>query len=120
MAVNYLTRNFSLNTYNDDSDSDYDSFDEYTNDIDKICIEADNLIDHKHIRQSSISVKLKKILITLNSCKCCKRHQKNKPSLIDIERGHKGDYHYSKTNKKNICECKCRHMSRWIARKLNY
>ena len=89
--------------------------------IENICMEANNLMEQNG-RKSTQSVQLKKILITLNSCTCCERHQINRPSLIDFKKGHSGDYTYSnetQNDKINRCNCSCRHTSRWIVRQLH-
>ena len=87
--------------------------------IENICMEANNLMEQNG-RKSTQSVQLKKILITLNSCTCCERHQINRPSLIDLEKGHSGDYPYTDTSDKmKQCNCSCRHTSRWIVRQLH-
>ena len=89
--------------------------------IENICMEANDLMEQNG-RKSTQSVQLKKILITLNSCTCCERHQINRPSLIDFKKGHSGDYTYSnetQNDKINRCNCSCRHTSRWIVRQLH-
>ena len=89
--------------------------------IENICMEANSLMEQDG-RKSTQSVQLKKILTTLNTCRCCKRHQTNRPSLIDLEKGHNGDYPYSDTaqnDKIKQCNCSCRHTSRWIVRHIH-
>lgn len=53
------------------------------------------------------------IIETLNTCNCCERHQKNKPSKLEkyFETPFKNG-----GNKKYPCNCKCRQLSRFICR----
>ena len=51
------------------------------------------------------------VLNTFSACKCCERHQINKPTIL------------SKWEDKTVpfsqytpCDCSCRHLSRWICR----
>ena len=114
-TASYIEYMLSLLSYNK---SEYKKSNET---IENICMEANSLMDQDG-RKSTQSVQLKKILMTLNSCTCCKRHQTNRPSLIDLEKGHSGDYPYtdtSQSDKMNYCNCMCRHTSRWIVRYLN-
>jgi len=54
------------------------------------------------------------VLTTLNACKCCERHQINKPkNLSYVDDSHWGQYNLYKTNN---CKCNCRHLSRFICR----
>ena len=55
----------------------------------------------------------KNILTTLNACKCCDRHQKNKPHTLYnyIEQG-------VPLNQNVTCPCMCRHMARFICREI--
>lgn len=54
------------------------------------------------------------VLTTLNACKCCVRHQINKPtkmeSWVDTE------YH---DTQETPCSCPCRHLARFICREVN-
>ena len=54
------------------------------------------------------------VIITLNACKCCKKHQINKP---------KNMVHWMETefnDRQNIhCSCPCRHLARFICREIN-
>lgn len=59
------------------------------------------------------------VLSILNTCKCCSRHQHNRPSKVD-------DFCEKKNVKNHIdsfhpleiynCDCNCRHISRFICR----
>ena len=57
-------------------------------------------------------LKKKDVLSTFNACKCCKRHQINKPdgSLVWEE---------TEFNWTNHCDCKCRHLSRFLCRPID-
>ena len=115
MPSSYIEYMLSLLSYHK---SDYKESNE---NIENICIEADMLMKQNG-RKSTQSIQLKKILTTLNTCTCCKRHETNRPSLIDVEKGHNGEYPYTDTSqfeKMNYCNCRCRHTSRWIVRYLN-
>lgn len=58
-------------------------------------------------------------LAILNQCKCCDRHQINKPNTFapwqDCESS-QGLGLYEWTGQNLLCECDCRHMARWICR----
>ena len=48
----------------------------------------------------------------LDTCKCCERHQKNRPhKLGKINEMPGSPYHFNKS-----CTCQCRHLSRFICR----
>jgi hypothetical protein len=52
------------------------------------------------------------LLNYLNECKCCKRHQNNRPHIYPNK-------YESKVNKvivtkEGLCECECRHFARMI------
>lgn len=51
------------------------------------------------------------VLITLNACKCCKKHQINKP--INMELWIETEFHDTQYK---ACSCPCRHLSRFICR----
>jgi len=53
------------------------------------------------------------MILQLNNCKCCERHQVNKPKILEkyIETNFKGD-----DKSKYNCKCQCRHMARFICR----
>lgn len=56
------------------------------------------------------------VLKTLNACKCCQRHQINKPkNLSYVGDQYWGEYNWYKTNN---CKCNCRHLSRFICRNI--
>lgn len=48
----------------------------------------------------------------LSNCKCCKRHQINKPSVFTIWQ--ETEFHYNE--KVYSCMCDCRHLARFICR----
>ena len=56
------------------------------------------------------------VLSTLGTCKCCPRHQKNKPTTlkkwIEIEKE-------TTERQWHKCQCSCRHHSRWICRSVD-
>ena len=50
-------------------------------------------------------------LSKLSECKCCDRHQKNRPcNITDYKK-----YEWNGDNSSNECNCACRHYSRQIA-----
>jgi hypothetical protein len=53
------------------------------------------------------------VLNTFSACKCCKKHQKNKPTVLSTWKDTTIplSYHIS-------CECSCRHFSRYICREV--
>lgn len=53
------------------------------------------------------------MILTLNNCKCCERHQINKPKTLEkyTETKFKGD-----DKNKYDCYCACRHSARFICR----
>jgi len=53
------------------------------------------------------------------NCKCCNRHQKNKPSLVDYENGYVPPYGSKFHDKINSCKCPCRHICRNLCREIN-
>ena len=55
----------------------------------------------------------KEILNTLNSCKCCSRHQENKPRELKLWT--ETPFHGSQNT---LCSCSCRHMARFICREI--
>lgn len=48
---------------------------------------------------------------TLNNCRCCEKHQINKPSSFGV--WYELPFHH---NQDRDCECNCRHMARHICR----
>ena len=53
----------------------------------------------------------------LNKCKCCKRHQMNRPNLLNNTKYILQD---TKNNTENeVCNCLCRHISRRIVQSFN-
>ena len=82
MPSSYIEYMISLMSNYNSKNDEYN----YDENIENICIEADNLIE-ENTRESTCRVKLKRILTTLNTCTCCKRHETNRPSLIDVEKG---------------------------------
>ena len=63
---------------------------------------------------------LKKCMNMMNTCYCCIRHTQNKVSLNDFENGASGEFPYKNTPSylKMFCGCNCRHLSRFICRRL--
>lgn len=59
-------------------------------------------------------------LEVLAKCRCCKRHQINKPVVLGNELRQQSVAHYDHDEKQvllnYICNCPCRHYARWIAR----
>ena len=58
-------------------------------------------------------------LYELNKCKCCKRHQINRPTVVDYVNLHDGQYEYIEKigehdNIDRDCACSCRHLCRQI------
>lgn len=53
------------------------------------------------------------MILQLNNCKCCERHQVNKPKILEkyIETNFKSD-----DKSKYNCQCQCRHIVRFICR----
>tara|TARA_B110000971_G_C19775612_1_gene392873 strand:- start:103 stop:519 length:417 start_codon:yes stop_codon:yes gene_type:complete len=51
------------------------------------------------------------VLNTLSACKCCERHQKNKPNVLS-----KWEETTIPLSQYTPCNCCCRHLSRWICR----
>jgi len=56
----------------------------------------------------------KNILTTLNACKCCDRHQINKPCTLS-----KYISSDEPLNQNTICICACRHTARFICREID-
>ena len=60
----------------------------------------------------------------LNKCKCCERHQQNRPKKFEIwDKNNEQQYILPKIKIKelqisqlNACACDCRHLSRWLCR----
>jgi len=82
-------------------------------------------IEGKNINLSYVDLLLKNFtsqqaqqdIITLSNCKCCLRHQTNKPTII-IDKyvypyNNKTDHFYQKTD---TCHCKCRQLSRFLCK----
>ena len=56
-------------------------------------------------------------LNSLCSCKCCSRHQENRPDKDFIIYKKKLNYPFHDIDKVDLdCSCPCRHLSRWIIR----
>ena len=85
-------------------------------------------IERKNINLSYVDLLLKNFtsqqaqqdIITLSNCKCCLRHQTNKPTII-IDKyvypyNNKTDHFYQKTD---TCHCKCRQLSRFLCKIYN-
>ena len=60
----------------------------------------------------------------LNNCKCCERHQQNRPKKFEIwNKNNEQQEPLPKIKSKelqisqlNACSCDCRHLSRWLCR----
>lgn len=52
------------------------------------------------------------VLKTFASCKCCERHQINKPTVLAMWH----DIEVTRYRQERFCLCPCRHLSRWICR----
>ena len=57
----------------------------------------------------------KDAFLTTLACKCCERHQINKPMIM--KKWEEIDPPYSQCQKK--CTCPCRHASRWLCRSID-
>lgn len=77
-----------------------------------------NIIHNKNIIKSYFP-DVDETLLILNTCKCCERHNINKPTSLQ---SHSDTFCLSRikllNNKKNSCECKCRRLSRLILKYL--
>lgn len=51
------------------------------------------------------------VLNTFSACKCCEKHQKNKPTVLS-----KWEDKIIPLSQHISCECSCRHLSRFICR----
>lgn len=73
-----------------------------------------NMIHNKHIIKSYFP-DVDETLRILNTCKCCERHNVNKPKSLQ---SHPDTFCLTRikllNDKKNSCECKCRRLSRLI------
>lgn len=56
-------------------------------------------------------LKKKDILSTFTACKCCERHQENKPDGSSVWQ--ETDFIW---REKGNCNCECRHLSRFLCR----
>tara|TARA_X000001036_G_C20249745_1_gene631651 strand:+ start:181 stop:618 length:438 start_codon:yes stop_codon:yes gene_type:complete len=65
-------------------------------------------------------IKNSDVLTTLNACKCCVRHQINKPKNMEswVETEFGPDYTNIATQD-TLCSCPCRHLARFICREVN-
>jgi hypothetical protein len=86
------------------------------NDIQNICKiisawEQDGGETFKEFLQLNISNPMHAVKV-LNTCKCCERHKKNRPSKLEkINEMPGSPYQFNKS-----CSCQCRHLSRFICR----
>jgi len=55
----------------------------------------------------------------VSNCKCCSRHQKNRPTKLDIYIDTESNFDRP-NNCSSACMCSCRHLSRFICRSLVY
>ena len=84
-------------------------------DVDTIFNNLDGTISYPILLREAFTEPNKTINI-LNKCNCCPRHQLRKPlNLDDLNE----DPNYDTPGQgwaNNPCECKCRHVSRWLCR----
>ena len=59
-------------------------------------------------------IKNNDVLKTLNACKCCVRHQKNKPN--NMQEWVETEFHNTQYTS---CNCSCRHLARFICREIS-
>ena len=53
----------------------------------------------------------------MSNCKCCEKHQQNKPTLSDYLNGHPGNYPENNSIDETChCSCKCRSFARFLCR----
>tara|TARA_B110000483_G_C17661887_1_gene338413 strand:+ start:41 stop:475 length:435 start_codon:yes stop_codon:yes gene_type:complete len=72
------------------------------------------------ILQNTTVIEREQMIITLNTCNCCDRHQKKKPSLEQYLTGFIPEYPSSSNNNQQYnCICRCRNISRDICRAQN-
>jgi len=85
---------------------------EETNKISKVCNDWNNWINSS---QPYIKTDFEKnnMILILNTCNCCERHQVNKPKNLQkyIETNFKAN-----DKSKYNCQCQCRHIARFICR----
>jgi len=63
---------------------------------------------------------IKEMMEVLFVCRCCEKHQKNKPHISDLENGHTGDYPPSDRKlSEDDCQCVCRLEARDFCRNIN-
>ena len=54
-----------------------------------------------------------------SQCKCCKRHNTNKPTVSMLHEGFVPPYPMSPNVENRDCMCMCRHLSRFLCREIN-
>lgn len=59
-----------------------------------------------------------RIISFFQNCQCCERHQKLRPSLLDLANGFVPEYS-TKLHKYHLCNCPCRHICRYLCREIN-
>lgn len=74
--------------------------------------EIERIMNIFHKRSDKIAgISWQEKLVTLNKCKCCPKHQFNRPTKLVVW------YELpTNLNKFIICNCDCRHMARMICR----
>ena len=72
------------------------------------------LATHTPICYKGLVLSTQDIFNTMNSCKCCTRHQVNKPKLFN--KFFETEFHGTQNTK---CFCLCRHNARMICRYIN-
>lgn len=94
------------------------------NKLKKIYIEHINNNDYEPIEdvilQNTTEIEREQMILILNTCDCCDRHQKKKPSIEQYLCGFVPEYPQSPNNNhKYNCNCMCRSMCRDICRAQN-
>lgn len=59
------------------------------------------------------------IIHSMNSCRCCERHQQHHPTVDEFKTGYVPPYPTSTYDAAIMCRCNCRHLSRLICREIN-
>jgi hypothetical protein len=72
---------------------------------------------HYHIYCSGKLYSKKDVFDLVSTCKCCSRHQKNRPNKLDVY--FDTEMNLEEKNYSCGCICPCRHLSRFICRSVN-
>ena len=82
---------------------------------------AEYWIQNRHAQYSKAN--LRDSLRNLSMCKCCDRHQLNRPSIESYDRGHTDNYTRRSAQKNGgncaNCLCSCRYYAREVCRALS-